>query len=335
MSSGIYRGSVATGVGSAGFARPVTNPDADPGGYLYGRVVVFTGTLMSMTRQIAWEECARVGAIPEKDTTKRTNVLVSGDINPAVLRPGSNVTGKTRRAFELQDKGQPIEVMTESDFVRCLDGKPLGDTVTAFDAANEAPQEPTPVPASVRRVPPAERPVPKPPKPPRPLRRERIPTDQPCSVEGCPHTGAFRTRSKPTWCEAHIAEMQRIGGIKSLESFTHPDDWQLTECLTCTVQAHYRFNYTLEKNPYGERTCRACFWRSWAVEARALQGDWAHTAPVPFEEAKSIAEEHGFDYLGPLTAPSLPDDPHHTRCRRCGKISSERLCDIAFGCTCG
>jgi hypothetical protein len=56
--------------------------------------------------------------------------------------------------------------------------------------------------------------------------------------------------------------------------------------------------------------------------------------PIPCDEAKALAEEHGFDYLGPLTAPSLPDDPHHTRCRRCGKISAERLCDIYFSCTC-
>ena len=56
--------------------------------------------------------------------------------------------------------------------------------------------------------------------------------------------------------------------------------------------------------------------------------------PVPYEKAKGIAEENGFDYLGPLTAPSLPDDPHHTRCRRCGKISAERLGDIGFGCAC-
>jgi DNA polymerase III epsilon subunit-like protein len=333
MASGIYRGSVATGVGS-GLVRPAVNPDADPDGYLYGRVVVFTGTLMSMTRRIAWDECARVGAIPELDTTKRTNVLVTGDINPAVLRPGSNVTGKTRRAFELQDNGQAIEVMTESDFVRCLDGKCLDDPGTVFDAANDVPQELTPIPSTLRKVPPAERPVPKPPKPPKPLRRERTPTDQPCSVEGCPHTCAFRTLSKPTWCDDHIAEIQRIGGIKPLESFTHPDDWQLTECLTCTVQAHYRFVYTLGNNRSGLKTCRACFWRDWAVMARASKGDWAHDAPVPFEEAKSLAEEHGFDYLGPLTAPSLPDDPHHTRCRRCGKISAQRLGDIAFGCTC-
>jgi NAD-dependent DNA ligase len=99
------------------------NPNADPDGYLYGHVVVFTGTLMSMNRRIAWGECARVGAIAEHDTTKRTNVLVIGDINPAVLRPGSTLTGKARKAFELQDKGQDIEVMTEDDFLRCLDGK--------------------------------------------------------------------------------------------------------------------------------------------------------------------------------------------------------------------
>jgi len=126
MSSGIYKGSVATsGGGGSGLVRSELNPDADPDGYLYGRVVVFTGKLMSMTRQLAWDECSRIGAIAEKTTTKRTNVLVIGDINPAVLRPGSTLTAKARMAFQLQDKGQDIEVMTEDDFLRCLDGKPL------------------------------------------------------------------------------------------------------------------------------------------------------------------------------------------------------------------
>ena len=55
-----------------------------------------------MNRQIAWNECARVGAIAEYKTTKRTNVLVVGDVNPAVLQPGSPLTAKARRAFELQ-----------------------------------------------------------------------------------------------------------------------------------------------------------------------------------------------------------------------------------------
>ncbi len=106
MSAGIYRASVAISPGGGSdLVQPDLNPDADRNGYLYGRVVVFTGTLMSMTRQIAWEECAGVGARAENDVTKRTNVLVVGDINPAVLRPGSEVTGKARKAFELQDQG--------------------------------------------------------------------------------------------------------------------------------------------------------------------------------------------------------------------------------------
>lgn len=75
-----------------------------------------------MKRDTAHEVCLRVGAIPEESTTKRTNVLVVGSVNPAVLRPGAEVTGKIRRAFELQSKGHEIEVMTEDDFLRCIDG---------------------------------------------------------------------------------------------------------------------------------------------------------------------------------------------------------------------
>lgn len=334
MSRGIYKGSVAVS-GAASLVPSEVNPDADETGYLYGRVVVFTGTLMSMTRQIAWDECSRIGALAEKGVTKRTNVLVVGDINPAVLRPGSEVTGKARKAFDLQDKGQPIEVMTEDDFLRCLDGKPLDgpDAILAESTvAVAAVRAATPTP--LRSVPLAERPAPVPPKPPKPLRRTPVPTDQTCSFDGCEERAAFKTRSKPTWCEQHIIEIQRQGGHRPLESFTHPDDWQLTECLTCAVTAHYRFNYTLEKNAWGEPTCRACYWRKWAADARSLQGPWANIEPVSFDEAKAFAEEHGYDYLGPLTAPSYRDDPHHTKCRRCGKVSAERLGDIGFGCTC-
>jgi DNA polymerase III epsilon subunit-like protein len=128
MSCGIYKGCVAISPSaSSRLAQPGLNPDADPDGYLYGRVVVFTGALTSMTRQAAWDECARIGVIADLNTTKRTSVLVVGEISPAVLRPGSMVTGKTRKAFQLQDQGQEIEVMTEDDFLRCLDGEPLED----------------------------------------------------------------------------------------------------------------------------------------------------------------------------------------------------------------
>ncbi|RBY97547.1 hypothetical protein DQ237_00940 [Blastococcus sp. TF02-8] len=332
MSSGLYAGSVAVGTGSRNFTPIEVNADADPDGYLYGRVVVFTGTLMSMTRDVARQECARVGATPEQNTTKRTNVLVVGDINPAVLRPGSNVTGKARKAFELQDNGQAIEVMTEDDFLRCLDGKALTvvEDLISEDAVPSKPPRRDPY----RSVLLDQRPVPKPPKPPRPLRREPVSTDQVCSVQFCTTAAAFRTRSKPAYCHDHIAVILRQGGLEALESFTRPDDWLLTRCLQCGNVAHYRFVYVQDKNAEGEATCRACFWRDWGARQRALLGAYGANEPVSYEQAQATAEEHGYIYLGPVTDPSLPHDPHRVECRRCGKVSAERLGDIAFGCTC-
>lgn len=99
---------------------PDASPDADPDHPLYGRVIVFTGALKTRTRQQAWEDAARAGAVPEKDVTGRTNILVIGDLNPAVLTPGAATSGKAARAFALQTKGQDIEVMTEDDFIRSL-----------------------------------------------------------------------------------------------------------------------------------------------------------------------------------------------------------------------
>jgi DNA polymerase-3 subunit epsilon len=324
MSSGIYKGSVAVSTGR-GFTPIEVNPDADPDGYLYGRVVVFTGTLMSLTRDLARQECARVGASPEQNTTKRTNVLVIGDINPAVLRPGSNVTGKLRRAFELQDKGQAIEVMTEDDFLRCLDGKPLSDISELLDMSD----------APTTSPPRDQRPEPEPPKPPRRrFKGAATPTDQACSAPGCPEVAAFKTRTKPTWCDHHITEILRQGGIEPLEPFTRPEDWRLTRCIECECVAHYRLEYTLDKNAVGEPTCRACFWRVWAEDVRQRQGEYALHMIVPLDVAQKHAEEHGYEYLAPLTSPSLPDDPHRVQCRHCHLIRVARLGDISSGCDC-
>jgi len=72
------------------------------------------------TRQQTWRDVATVSAIHEKDVTRRTNILVIGDLNPAVLIPGAITSGKAAHAFALQAKGQEIEVMTEEDFLRSL-----------------------------------------------------------------------------------------------------------------------------------------------------------------------------------------------------------------------
>ena len=121
METGYYSPSARRSPGGhTQLIRAGANPDADPDHPFYGRVVVFTGAMMSRTRQMAWDNIIQVGGIPEISVTKRTNVLVIGDINPAVLAPGMVTTGKAAKAFALQDKGQEIEVMTEDDFIRSL-----------------------------------------------------------------------------------------------------------------------------------------------------------------------------------------------------------------------
>lgn len=159
-------------------------------------------------------------------------------------------------------------------------------------------------------------------------------TPQLCSERDCGQPAAFPTRTKSTWCDAHITKMLREGGLEPLEPFTKPKAWRLTRCLTCACEAHYRFEYTLEKNAYGEATCRACYWRQWAREARQAMGAYVDLRPIPEANAREHAEKNGYDYLSALTTPSLADDPHHVRCRYCGRLSAARLGDIGFGCQC-
>lgn len=102
---------------------PGVTPDDD--GYLADRVVVFTGKLQTMPRRLAWEACALMGAEPQANTTKRTNIVVMGSVSDNVLRPGAKLTAKAQKAVNLRAAGQEIELMTEEDFLRCLDESAL------------------------------------------------------------------------------------------------------------------------------------------------------------------------------------------------------------------
>ncbi|MEU5156080.1 zinc-ribbon domain-containing protein [Glycomyces sp. NPDC021274] len=157
---------------------------------------------------------------------------------------------------------------------------------------------------------------------------------QECSELLCTNPTAFRTRSRPAWCDAHITQILRRGGVEPLEPFATPKAYRLTKCLTCGCEAHYRFEYTLEKNAVDEATCRACYWRQWGEEARQRQGFHPDDLPIPASEVKAKAEASGFEYLGALTDPSMREDPHLVRCRGCGRQSAERLGDIGWGCSC-
>lgn len=107
---------------SGGGGRPIptdANPDADPNNPLFGQVMAFTGALMTMTRQEAFDRVAQVGAIAKNGVTAKTTRLVIGD-GFAGTTPDEFCTGKAAAACHWRDKGKPIEVLTEPEFLSYL-----------------------------------------------------------------------------------------------------------------------------------------------------------------------------------------------------------------------
>lgn len=90
---------------------------------------MFTGAL-SIGRVEAWDLIAELGAIPEKNVTKRTTVLVVGD-----GFTGNTIeefhTGKAADALRRVAKGQPIEVLTEPDLLQLLEDRATSGQWTA------------------------------------------------------------------------------------------------------------------------------------------------------------------------------------------------------------
>lgn len=185
-----------------------------------------------------------------------------------------------------------------------------------------------------------------------------------CSTPGCTNRASFRTRSRPAWCDDCITEILRKGGLEPVEPFPgKPSDYRLCRCVDCGIEAHYRLEYTVGKNEVGENSCRACYWRHWAQDGRAathrgferkmlellrvLTPDQISAElPLPqvyeflesgwWPEEKIVArlDSLGFDLVSTVLDVTGRDDPVVTRCRRCGKVSAERMSDVTFGCTC-
>lgn len=188
--------------------------------------------------------------------------------------------------------------------------------------------------------------------------------DNPCSTPTCTKLAAFRTRSRPAWCDDCITEMLHQGGLEPVEPFPgKPSSYRLCRCLECGIEAHYKLEYIIGKNSVGENTCRACYWKQWAQDLRAgahreferamldllrVSTPEQIAAKLPLPEVEEFLDSGwwpedaivarldalGFDLVSTVVDVTGRDDPVVTRCRRCGRVSAERMSDVAFGCTC-
>lgn len=88
---------------------------------LAGEQVVFTGTLQTLKRTEAQALVQSLGAKSQSGVTKTTTLVVSGDFDPRALRPGAEISRKLQKARLLAEAGQPLEILTEQDFLDRID----------------------------------------------------------------------------------------------------------------------------------------------------------------------------------------------------------------------
>ncbi|WP_448852422.1 exonuclease domain-containing protein [Corynebacterium sp. 335C] len=91
---------------------PEANEDADPNGLLYGQNVTLTGDFEPYDKGDLWKGIAEAGGTVGKNVTKKTTILVAG--------PWKNVTSKEKRARELKEQGQDIDIWDEKQLFDVL-----------------------------------------------------------------------------------------------------------------------------------------------------------------------------------------------------------------------
>ncbi len=109
-------------VGSARRKKPSeiksTNADVDQSSPLYGKSIVFTGEL-SMSRQEAMQLAVNQGAVLKTSVSRKTDILIVGGQD--ISRVGDDgLSAKEEKAYELIDKGFPIKIINEDEFLQLV-----------------------------------------------------------------------------------------------------------------------------------------------------------------------------------------------------------------------
>jgi DNA polymerase-3 subunit epsilon len=100
-------------------SRSADGGDFDPDHALYGRGVVFTGTLGVMTRGAAMQQVVNLGGFCPSSVTKKVDYLVIGGQGFRNFVSGHK-SSKIKRAETLAANGNPIEIIDEGDFLELL-----------------------------------------------------------------------------------------------------------------------------------------------------------------------------------------------------------------------
>lgn len=106
---------------------PESNTAADPRHVLYGVSLTFSGELEAFSRAEARTAAAALGANVTTTPTKKTEIIVLGGFDPATFRAGMSVSAKVQKALDLRASGQRIELLSEADFIACLNYDPDQD----------------------------------------------------------------------------------------------------------------------------------------------------------------------------------------------------------------
>lgn len=96
-----------------------TTDDIDDTNPIYGKVVVFTGAMTTMTRKEGFQSVANLGGIPQDSITKKTNYLVIGNEEFASCVKNGK-TKKMQKAESYQAKGEEISIISETAFFDML-----------------------------------------------------------------------------------------------------------------------------------------------------------------------------------------------------------------------
>lgn len=91
----------------------------NPESLFYGRTVVFTGTLTSMARNVAFQKIVDIGGIIANSVTKNTDFLVVGQQDYRVVGD-DGMSSKQEKAVKLVSQGASLEVISEDEFLRNL-----------------------------------------------------------------------------------------------------------------------------------------------------------------------------------------------------------------------